>query len=242
LVEAQVTYPIVSALAGAPKVTDTRGSSMFGMSFVQVVFEEGTDLYWARDRVKESLDSLHPRLPEGATPALGPDATSTGWAFQYVLRDTSGRSSLDELRAFQDSTLRYGLGQVPGVAEVASVGGFERQYQVTIDPEKLRAYGVSLEQVIARIRDSNGDVGGRLIELAGREYYVQGRGTIQDPAAIERIAIRPRVRSQHEAVALFDLPKNIVKHVSSRGETPFLNSAPEGTLRKLLYGMPEGIP
>jgi Cu(I)/Ag(I) efflux system membrane protein CusA/SilA len=192
LVEDQVTYPIVSALAGAPKVTDTRGSSMFGMSFVQVVFEEGTDLYWARDRVKESLDSLHPRLPEGATPALGPDATSTGWAFQYVLRDTSGRSSLDELRAFQDSTLRYGLGQVPGVAEVASVGGFERQYQVTIDPEKLRAYGVSLEQVIARIRDSNGDVGGRLIELAGREYYVQGRGTIQDPAAIERIAIRPR--------------------------------------------------
>jgi Cu(I)/Ag(I) efflux system membrane protein CusA/SilA len=192
LVEDQVTYPIVSTLSGAPKVTAARGSSMFGMSFVQVVFEEGTDLYWARERVKESLDSLRVRLPEGVTPALGPDATSTGWAFQYVLTDPSGRHSLDELRTFQDSTLRYAIGQVPGVAEVASVGGFERQYQVTIDPAKLRAYGLSLEQVIARIRDSNGDVGGRLIELSGREYYVQGRGYVQNPGEIERIAIAPR--------------------------------------------------
>jgi copper/silver efflux system protein len=192
MVEDQITYPIVSTLAAVPRVTDARGSSMFGMSFVQVVFEEGTDIYWARSRVSESLDSLRVRLPEGATPALGPDASSTGWGFQYVLTDSSGRNSVDELRTFQDYTLRYAIGQVPGVAEVATVGGFEREYQVTIDPEKLRAYGVSLEEVIGKIRDSNGDTGGGLIQLSGREYYVQARGYIQDLAAMERIAVRPR--------------------------------------------------
>jgi len=192
LVEDQVTYPIVSTLVGAPKVADVRGYSMFGMSFVHVVFQEGTDPYWARSRVLEYMNSLRARLPEGVTPSLGPDASSVGWGFQYTLVDTSGRNALDELRTFQDFTLRYAIGQVPGVAEVASVGGFQRQYQVTVDPERLRAYGVTVEEVISRIRDSNADVGGRVLEFAGREYYVQGRGYIQDLGAIERTALRTR--------------------------------------------------
>jgi copper/silver efflux system protein len=192
LVEDQVTYPIVSSLVGAPKVADVRGHSMFGMSFVYVIFEDGTDPYWARSRVLEYMSSIRARLPEGTNPTLGPDASSIGWGFQYALVDTSGRNALDELRTFQDFTLRYAIGQVPGVAEVASVGGFQRQYQVTIDPNKLRAYGVTLDEVISRIRDSNADVGGRVIELAGREYYVQGRGYIQDLGAIERTAVRAR--------------------------------------------------
>ena len=192
LVENQITYPIVSSLIGAPKVADVRGHSMFGMSFVYVIFEDGTDPYWARSRMLEYLSSIRARLPDGVNPTLGPDASSIGWSFQYALVDTSGRNALDELRTFQDFTLRHAIGQVPGVAEVASVGGFERQYQVTVDPNKLRAYGVTLEEVIARIRDSNADVGGRMIELAGREYYVQARGYIQDLGAIERTAVRAR--------------------------------------------------
>src|SRR6266404_5983123 len=135
---------------------------------------------------------MRARLPDGVTPTLGPDASTVGWSFQYALVDKSGRNALDELRAFQDFTLRQAIGQVQGVAEVASVGGFQRQYQVTVDPNKLRAYGVTLEEVVARIRDSNADVGGRVIELAGREYYVQGRGYIQDLGAIERTAVRAR--------------------------------------------------
>jgi copper/silver efflux system protein len=192
LVEDQVTYPIVSALMGAPKVADVRGHSMFGMSLVYVIFEEGTDRYWARSRILESLSSMRARLPEGVIPTLGPDASSVGWSFQYALVDKSGRNSLDELRAFQDFTLRQAVGQVQGVAEVASIGGFQRQYQVTVDPNKLRAYGVTLEEVVAKIRDSNADVGGRVVEMSGREYYVQGRGYIQDLGAIERTAIRAR--------------------------------------------------
>ena len=192
LVEDQVTYPIVSSLLAAPRVADVRGFSMFGMSFVYVVFQEGTDLYWARSRVLEYMSSIRARLPEGANPVLGPDASGIGWGFQYTLVDASGGHALDELRTFQDFTLRYALGQVPGVAEVASVGGYQRQYQVTVDPNKLRAYGVTLEEVIARIRDSNSDVGGRSIELSGREYYVRGRGYVQELGAIERTALRAR--------------------------------------------------
>src|SRR6266498_1711135 len=153
LVEDQVTYPIVSSLVAAPKVADVRGYSMFGMSFVHVIFEEGTDPYWARSRVLEYLSSLRARLPEGVAPALGPDASGLGWAFQYTLVAGDG-TSLDELRTFQDFTLRYALRQVPGVAEVASVGGYQKQYQVTIEPNKLRAYDITLEEVIAKIRDS----------------------------------------------------------------------------------------
>jgi copper/silver efflux system protein len=192
LVEDQVTYPIVSGLVAAPKVADVRGYSMFGMSFVYVIFQEGTDAYWARSRVLEYLSALKGRLPDGANPALGPDASGIGWAFQYTLVDASGRRGADELRTFQDFTLRYALGQVPGVAEVASVGGYQKQYQVTIDPNKLRAYGVTLEEVIAKIRDSNGDVGGRVLELSGREYYVRGRGYVQDVGALERTAVKAR--------------------------------------------------
>jgi Cu(I)/Ag(I) efflux system membrane protein CusA/SilA len=190
LVEDQVTYPIVSALVAAPHVTDVRGFSMFGMSFVYVIFDEGTDVYWARSRVLEYLSGIRDRLPEGARSTLGPDATGIGWVFQYALVDKSGKHGLDELRTFQDFTLRYALGSVPGVAEVASVGGYQKQYQVTVDPNKLRAYDVTIQDVIAAIRDSNNDVGGRIIEMSGREYYVRGQGYIQDLGAIESIALR----------------------------------------------------
>jgi len=190
LVEDQVTYPIVSALVSAPHVSDVRGYSMFGMSFVYVIFDEGTDPYWARSRVLEYLSSLRARLPPGVTPALGPDATGIGWVFQYTLVDKTGRHGLDDLRTFQDFTLRYALGSVPGVAEVASVGGYQKQYQVTVDPNKLRAFGVTLDEVAARIRDSNADVGGRVLEMAGREYYVRGRGYVQSLGDIERVAVR----------------------------------------------------
>ncbi|HEU4381978.1 MAG TPA: efflux RND transporter permease subunit [Anaeromyxobacteraceae bacterium] len=190
LVEDQVTYPVVSGLVSAPRVADVRGYSMFGMSFVYVIFEEGTDLYWARSRVLEYLNAIRSRLPEGVTPQIGPDATGIGWAFQYTLVDTSGRNSVADLRTFQDFTLRYALGSVPGVAEVASVGGYQKQYQVTVDPNRLRAYNVTLQDVIRAIRDSNDDVGGRLIEFSGREYYVRGRGYIQDLEAVERTAVR----------------------------------------------------
>jgi Cu(I)/Ag(I) efflux system membrane protein CusA/SilA len=190
LVEDQVTYPVVSALLSAPRVTDVRGYSMFGMSFVYVLFEEGTDVYWARSRVLEYLSSLRARLPPGVTPALGPDATGIGWVFQYTLVDDSGVQGLDTLRTFQDFTLRYALGSVPGVAEVASVGGFQKQYQVTVDPVKLRAFGVTLQDVIAAIRDSNDDVGGRVLEMSGREYYVRGRGYVQDLPDLEKVAVK----------------------------------------------------
>jgi Cu(I)/Ag(I) efflux system membrane protein CusA/SilA len=190
LIEDQVTYPIVSKLISTPHVTDVRGYSMFGMSFVYVIFEEGTDIYWARSRVLEYMSSLKANLPEGAAPTLGPDATGIGWTFQYALTDKTGKHSLDELRTFQDFTLRYALGSVPGVAEVASVGGYQKQYQVTIDPSRLRAQGVTLAEVIEAIRQSNNDVGGRIVELSGREYYVRGRGYIRDLAAIETIALR----------------------------------------------------
>src|SRR6187551_3724034 len=190
LVEDQVTYPIVSKLIGTPNVTDVRGYSMFGMSFVHVVFEEGTDIYWARSRVLEYMNGLRGALPEGATPTLGPDATGIGWVFQYTLTDKTGKHGLDDLRTFQDFTLRYALGSVPGVAEVASVGGYQKQYQVTVDPERLRAHGVALSEVIDAIRQSNNDVGGRILEFSGREYYVRGRGYIKDLASIEKIAVR----------------------------------------------------
>ncbi|HXU80505.1 MAG TPA: efflux RND transporter permease subunit, partial [Polyangia bacterium] len=190
LVEDQVTYPITSKLIGTPHVTDVRGFSMFGMSFVYVVFEEGTDIYWARSRVLEYMNGLRGSLPEGVTPTLGPDATGIGWVFQYTLTDRSGKQGLGDLRTFQDFTLRYALGSVPGVAEVASVGGYQKQYQVTIDPNRLRAQGITLGEVIEAIRQSNNDVGGRILEMSGREYYVRGRGYIQDLGAIENIALR----------------------------------------------------
>jgi len=190
LVEDQVTYPIASALLAAPRVNDVRGVSMFGMSFIYVLFDEGTDVYWARTRVLEYLQTVKKRLPAGVTPALGPDATGVGWVYQYALLDRTGKHDLAELRAFQDYSLRYALESVPGVAEVASVGGYEKQYQVTIDPERLRSLGIGFRDVAAAIRSSNGDVGGRVLEMGGREYYIRGRGYLQDLGDLAAIPVK----------------------------------------------------
>lgn len=190
LVEDQITYPITAALLSAPNVTDVRGYSMFGMSFVHVLFEDGTDLYPARSRVLEYLSGLRSTLPPGVEPELGPDATGVGWIFQYALVDRSGTHDLAQLRSFQDFTLRYALKSVPGVADVASVGGFERQYQVTVDPNRLRAYGITLAEVGDAIRRSNGDSGGRILEMSGREYFVRGRGYLRSLDDLEKVTVR----------------------------------------------------
>ena len=176
IMEDQVTYPLVSAMLGAPKVKDVRGFSDFGFSYVYVIFEEGTDIYWARSRTLEYLSSILPRLPQGVKTEMGPDATGLGWVFQYALVDTSGKHTSAELRSYQDWYLRYYLKSVPGVAEVAPIGGFVRQYQVNIDPRRLQAYKIPLAKVLEAVRTGNNDVGGRLLELGGAEYMVRGRG------------------------------------------------------------------
>ncbi len=178
LVEDQVTYPIVTSLISAPKVRVVRGYSFFGLSFVYAIFEDGTDMYWARSRVLEYMNEVAGALPEGVTPTLGPDATGVGWVFEYALIDRTGTYDLSELRSLQDWYLRYWLESVPGVSEVASVGGFVRQYQVTVDPNTLLAYNLPVSHIIHAIRTSNNDVGGRIVELAGTEYFVRGRGYI----------------------------------------------------------------
>jgi Cu(I)/Ag(I) efflux system membrane protein CusA/SilA len=164
LVEDQVTYPFVTAMLASPNVSSVRGFSMFGMSFVYVIFEDGTDLYWARSRVLETLSRLQGTLPQGVVPQMGPDATGVGWIFQYALVDDSGKHDAAELRSFQDWSLRSWLASVPGVAEVAAVGGTEKQYQVELDPQRLFAYGLSVSKVTAAIRASNRDVGARTLE------------------------------------------------------------------------------
>ncbi|UCH79152.1 MAG: efflux RND transporter permease subunit, partial [Candidatus Coatesbacteria bacterium] len=189
LVEDQVTYPLVSSMLAAPRVKVVRGYSFFGLSFVNVIFKDGTDMYWARSRVLEYLSQARGKLPPGVTPTLGPDATGVGWVFQYVLVDKSGQNDLASLRTFQDWHLKYWLESVPGVAEVASVGGFEKTYQVKVDPNKLAYYGVPLTKVVAAIRSSNNDVGGRVVELSGKEYMVRGRGYIDSLEDIEEIAV-----------------------------------------------------
>jgi copper/silver efflux system protein len=183
IIEDQVTYPIVSAMIGAPRVKAVRGFSDFGYSYVYVIFEDGTDMYWARSRTLEYLSSVLPRLPEGVKTELGPDATGLGWVFQYALVDKSGKHNLAELRSLQDWYLRYHLKAVPGVAEVAPVGGFGKQYQVNVDPNRLQAYGISINRVAEAVRQGNTEVGGRLIEFGGTEYNIRGRGyarSIQD--------------------------------------------------------------
>ncbi len=189
LVEDQITYPLVTALLSAPKVTVIRGFSDFGYSYIYVLFKDGTDIYWARSRVLERLNQLAGRLPEGVTPQLGPDATGVGWVFQYALVDESGQQDLAALRSFQDWYLRYWLRAVEGVAEVASVGGFVRQYQVNLDPTKVLAYRLSVADVVEKIRLSNNDVGGRVVEFSGIEYMVRGRGYIKRVEDIEKIAV-----------------------------------------------------
>jgi len=187
ILEDQVTYPIVAAMLGAPKVRAVRGFSDFGYSYVYVIFEDGTDIYWARSRTLEYLSGVLPRLPQGVQTEIGPDATGLGWIFQYVLVDTSGRNSLADMRAYQDWYLRYYLKAVPGVAEVAPIGGFGKQFQVKVDPNRLQAYGLPIARVVDAVRGGNNDVGGRLIEFGGTEYMIRGLGyarTIQDIEAI----------------------------------------------------------
>ena len=189
LVEDQITYPIVSTLLAAPKVRAVRGKSFLGTSFVYVIFEDGTDIYWARSRVLEYLQGVQGKLPAGVTPQLGPDATGVGWGFQYALEDESGKHDLSALRSLQDWTLKYAIESVPGVSEVASIGGFVKQYQIAVDPNRLAAYKLPLAKVIDAVRRSNRDVEGRVVEWSGREYMVRGRGYIRDKSDIEKIAV-----------------------------------------------------
>jgi Cu(I)/Ag(I) efflux system membrane protein CusA/SilA len=190
LVEDQITYPISSTLLSAPHVKSVRGQSFFGLSFVYVVFDEGTDMYWARSRVLEYLNSVSSRLPKGVTPTLGPDATGVGWVYEYALVDETGQHDLQQLRSLQDWNIRFALESVPGVAEVASVGGFVKQYQVNVDPDKLRGYGIPITKVIKAVRDSNEEVGGRVIEIAGHEQMIRGRGYIKKKSDIADIPLK----------------------------------------------------
>jgi Cu(I)/Ag(I) efflux system membrane protein CusA/SilA len=190
IMEDQVTYPIVSALLGAPAVKSIRGFSDFGFSYVYVIFKDGTDIYWARSRVLEYLSKIQPLLPSGVKTELGPDATGVGWVFQYALVDPSGRHSAADLRTYQDWSLRYRLQSVPGVAEVASIGGFVKQYQVTVDPNRLKAYDLAIMDVAEAVRASNQDVGGRLLELTGREYMVRGRGYVKSVSDLEQTVLK----------------------------------------------------
>ena len=190
IVEDQVTYPIVSALLGAPRVKTIRGFSDFGFSYVYVIFEDGTDIYWARSRVVEYLSKIQPLLPEGVRTELGPDATGVGWVFQYALVDESGRHTLADLRAFQDWTLRYRLQSVPGVAEVATFGGFQQQYQITVDPNRLQGLRPRHDGGGAGRAPGNNEVGARLVELAGKEYMVRGRGYVKSARDLEQIVLR----------------------------------------------------
>ena len=189
IMEDQVTYPVITALLGAPHVKDIRGFSDFGYSYVYIIFDEGTDIYWARSRTLEYLSKITPRLPSGVQVELGPDATSIGWVFQYALVDTTGRYTLDSLRSFQDWYLRYYLESVPGVAEVAPLGGLVRQYQIQVDPNQLAAYRIPLTKVVEAVRRSNNDVGGRLVEFAGREFMVRGRGYARSVNDLQRIVV-----------------------------------------------------
>ncbi|MGO8847605.1 MAG: efflux RND transporter permease subunit [Methylocella sp.] len=189
VIEDQVTYPIVTALLAAPNVKAVRAQTMFGDSYVFVVFEDGTDLYWARSRVLEYLQQIAGRLPAGVHPAIGPDATGAGWVYEYLIVDHNHRYSLADLRSLQDWFLRYQIETVPGVAEVASIGGFVRQYQVRLDPDKLRAFNIPLSTVIEKVRDSTNEVGGRLLEFQGAEYMVRGLGYLRSLSDLETVPV-----------------------------------------------------
>jgi Cu(I)/Ag(I) efflux system membrane protein CusA/SilA len=189
IIEDQVTYPIVSALLGLPKVKDIRGFSDFGYSYVYVVFDEGTDIYWARSRTLEYLNSVTPKLPQGVNVELAKDNTAVGWVFQYALVDSTHKYSLDQLRSFQDWYLRYALQSVPGVAEVAPVGGFVREYQINIDPNRLLAYRIPINAVVEAVRKSNNEVGARLLEMSGREYMVRGLGYVKNVQDLDKVVV-----------------------------------------------------
>src|SRR5271167_3285085 len=189
IIEDQVTYPIVTALLAAPHVKAVRAQTMFGDSYVFVVFEDTTDLYWARSRVLEYMQQISGKLPEAAHPTIGPDATGAGWVYEYALVDHGHQQSLADLRSLQDWYLRYQLATVPGVAEIATIGGFVRQYQVNLDPDKLRAYGIPLSTVIDKIRASTNEVGGSLLELSGAQYMVRGLGYLHTLTDLENVPL-----------------------------------------------------
>jgi Cu(I)/Ag(I) efflux system membrane protein CusA/SilA len=189
ILEDQVTYPIVTAMLGAPRVKAVRGFSDFGYSFVYVIFEDGTDIYWARSRTQEYLSTVLSSLPQGVKAEMGPDATALGWVFQYALVDETGRQGLAEMRAYQDWYLRSYLRSVPGVAEVASIGGFGKQYQVNVDPNRLQAYGIPITRVVEAVRGGNKEAGGRLLEFGGTEYMVRGRGYARSIRDFENIVV-----------------------------------------------------
>jgi Cu(I)/Ag(I) efflux system membrane protein CusA/SilA len=190
LIEDQITYPISTVFIAAPKVKFVRGESMFGKSFIYVIFQDGTDIYWARSRVIEYLNSVRGSLPEGVSPVIGPDATGVGWVYEYALVDDSGKHDLAELRSIQDWNLRYALASVKGVSEIAPVGGFVKQYQVDLDPNALVAYHIPLSDVVSAIKMSNADVGGRIFEVATTEYFIRGRGYIKKIEDIENIVLK----------------------------------------------------
>src|SRR5271165_1794835 len=190
LVEDQITYPISTKFIAAPKVKFVRGESMFGKSFVYVIFQDGTDIYWARSRVLEHLNSVRDSLPEGVNPVIGPDATGVGWVFEYALVDDSGNYNLAQLRSIQDWNLRYALESVPGVAEVAPVGGFVKEYQIDLDPNKLLAYKIPISQVVDAVRKSNQDAGGKTFEVATTEFFVRGLGYLKNIKDFETIVLK----------------------------------------------------
>src|SRR5665647_979311 len=189
IVEDQVTYPIAAEMLKVPGAVSVRGYSFFGVSFVYVIFEDGTDLYWARSRVLEYLAGIKGKLPATVTPTLGPDATGLGWIYQYALEDTTGELSLAELRSLQDWYLRYALTSVPGVSEIAAIGGFEKQYQVDIDPAKLLAYRIPVTKVLSAIQNANSEVGAMVMELSEREYMVRGVGYLKSLSDIENVVV-----------------------------------------------------
>ena len=197
LIEDQVTYPIVTTLLAAPHVKAVRAQTMFGDSYVFVVFEDGTDLYWARSRVLEYLQQIQGRLPENVHPVIGPDATGAGWVYEYALVDHSHKHSLADLRSLQDWYLRYQLETVPGVSEVATIGGFVRQYQVNLDPDKLRAYAIPLSTVIERVRGSTNEVGGRLLDLGGAEYMIRGLGYLRSLSDLANVPVATKIGRAH---------------------------------------------
>src|ERR1700720_714326 len=190
LVEDQETYPISTSFLAAPNVKFVRGESMCGKSFAYVIFQDRTDIYWAPSRVIEYLNAIRGTLPEGVNPIIGPDATGLGWVYEYALVDDSGKLDLAQLRSIQDWNLRYALESVKGVAEVAPVGGFVKEYQIDVDPNALLAHGIPLSEVVTRVKSSNGDVGGKTFEVATTEYFVRGRGYFKSIADIENVVLK----------------------------------------------------
>ncbi len=259
LVEDQITYPISTALVSAPKVEAVRAQSMFGMSFVNVIFEEGTDIYWARSRVLEYMNSVRARLPAGTNPTLGPDATGVGWVFEYALVDKTGKHDLQQLRSLQDWNVRYALASVPGVAEVASVGGFVKQYQVNVDPTKLVARGVMLDEVVKAVRASNEEVGGRVLEIAGHEHVIRGRGYVKnvDDIASSPIKIVNGVPIRVRDVGVVSIGPDLrrgVTELNGEGEAPggvvimrygenalSVIDAVKARLREIAQSLPPGV-